>query len=157
MSIHSGFVENSEILKPVYIFLDFATTSKFILSEENVQTDVDNDEKYAIAPIDEGSLLLQTPPVYWFDDSQSSSEFFTSLYYLNGILFFKECYVSAEAKQTSINMTNNSSVTHIQSEKVSLPQMKKVYTLTIRSIDLTLVIHPDRRQKHLENALYTFF
>lgn len=41
-------------------------------------------------------------------------------------------------------------------KKVSLPQMKRVYTPTIRSIDLTELIHPSGKHKHFENALDTF-
>lgn len=172
------------ILNSVQFSLDHATTSQSILSDDSFKTDVDNDEKYAIAPIKAESVLLQSSlpgGLVNFDPSPECDE--ELLLPSNDFVCFGNLqesvgrsqslenavdasnqleefrvYTDVVPNELSRNLTKDSKTKQrqLKSEKVSLPQMKSVYKPIIRSIDLEEIVHPNNKQKVLEKALGTF-
>lgn len=171
------------ILNLVQSSLDHATTSQSILSERNVKTDVDNDENQTIRPIVEENLLLQSPQLDQFVDSQPSPECEELLLPSNDVVCVENLqesvgllqpfehavdafnpleefsiYTDSVPNELSRNLIKDlkSKQRQLKSEKESLPQIKRVYKPIIRSIDLEEIVHPNNKQKVLENALDTF-
>lgn len=171
------------ILNMVQSSLDHATTSQSILSERNVKTDVDNVENQIIRPIVEENLLLQSPQLDQFVDSQLSPECEELMLPSNDVVCVENLqesvglsqpfehavdafnhleefsvYTDSVPNELSRNLIKDlkSKQRQLKSEKESLPQMKRVYKPIIRSIDLEEIVHPNNKQKVLENALDTF-
>lgn len=163
---------------------DNATTSQSILSEGNVKTDVDNVENHTICPFMEENLLLQSPQLDHFVDSQpppeceeelllpskdvvcvgnleesaSLSQPLENAVDASNQLEEFSVYTDVVLNELSRNLIKDlkSKQRQLKSEKDSLPQMKSVYKPIIRSIDLEEIVHPNNKQKALENALDTF-
>uniref|UniRef100_A0A8W8P275 F-box/LRR-repeat protein 2 n=1 Tax=Magallana gigas TaxID=29159 RepID=A0A8W8P275_MAGGI len=168
------------ILNLVQSSLDNATTSQSILSERNVKTDVDNVENRII----EENLLLQSPQLDHFVDSQPSPECEEELLLpskdavcvgnleksvglsqplenavdASNQLEEFSVYTDVVLNELSRNFIKDlkSKHRHLKSEEECLPHMKSVYKPIIRSIDLEEIVHPNNKQKVLENALDIF-
>lgn len=163
--------------------LDNATTSKSILSERNVKTDVDNVENRTIRPIIEENLLLQSPQLDQFVDSQPSPECEELLLPSKDVVCGGNLEESVDLSQplkNAVDASNQleefsvytdvvlnelsrnlmkdlkSKQRQLKSEKECLPHMKSVYKPIIRSIDLEEIVHPNNKQKVLESALDIF-
>lgn len=114
------------------------------------------DKKYAISPIEKGNPQLDSLDDYYFP-----SYCFSPKYMMISFYFAERVEREVELlmpEDILIDLTKDSKSKQRQSKvkKVSMPQNKRIYTPTIRSIDLTKVIHPSGKQEHLENALETF-
>lgn len=164
--------------------LDHATTSQSILSKGNVKTDIDSVENHTIRPIIEENLLLQSPQLDQLVDSQPSpkceeelllpskdancvgsleesvdlSQPLENTVDASNLLEEFSVYTDVVLNELSRNLMKDlkSKRRQLKSEKESLPQMKSVYKPIIRSIDLEEIVHPNNKQKALENALDTF-
>lgn len=164
--------------------LDYATTSQSILSKGNVKTDIDSVENHTIRPIIGENLLLQSPQLDHFVDSQPPPKCEEELLLPSKdavcVGHLEESVDLSQPLENTVDVSNQleefsvhtdvvlnelsrnlikdlkSKQRQLKSEKESLPQMKSVYKPIIRSIDLEEIVHPNNKQKALENALDTF-
>lgn len=164
--------------------LDNATTSQSILSEENVKTDIDNVENHTMHHIIKEYLLLQSPKLDHFVDSQPPPKCEEELLLPSKdavcVENLEESVDLSQPLENAVDESNQleefsvhtdvvlnelsrnlikdlkSKQRQLKSEKECLPHMKSVYKPIIRSIDLEEIVHPNNKQKVLENALDTF-
>lgn len=113
------------------------------------------DKKYAISPIEKGNPQLDSLDYYYFPLNCCSPKLMIRFYFDSRFAQEFKLFMPADLL---IDLTKDSKSKQRQSnvKKVSMPQNKRIYTPTIRSIDLTDVIHPSGKQEHMENALETF-
>uniref|UniRef100_A0A8W8P369 Uncharacterized protein n=1 Tax=Magallana gigas TaxID=29159 RepID=A0A8W8P369_MAGGI len=172
------------ILNLVQSSLDHATASQSILSKGNVKTDIDSVENHTIRPIIEENLLLQSPQLDHFVDSQPPPKCEEELLLPSKdavcVGHLEESVDLSQPLENAVDASNQleefsvhtdvvlnelsrnlikdlkSKQRQLKSEKECLPHMKSVYKPIVRSIDLEEIVHPNNKQKVLENALDIF-
>lgn len=172
------------ILNLVQSSLDHATTSQSILSKGNVKTDIDSVENHTIRPIIEENLLLQSPQLDHFVDSQPPPKCEEELLLPSKdavcVGHLEESVDLSQPLENAVDASNQleefsvhtdvvlnelsrnlikdlkSKQRQLKSEEECLPHMKSVYKPIIRSIDLEEIVHPNNKQEVLESALDTF-